>query len=100
MANRVLGLAWGSFARALAPLWIAHGVYAGVMIAVRYALLDAVAGPWGRVALGVLAGVPAYVVVMRIAMPGWLTAIRKGTVDSVSHGLFRRTRALAGPSTQ
>jgi PST family polysaccharide transporter len=100
MANRVLGLGWRPFASAHAPLWIAHGIYAGVMIAVRYALLDVVAGPWGRLALGILAGALAYVVIMRMAMPGWLTAIRKGTIDSVSHGLARGATAVAGSSTR
>lgn len=90
MANRVLEFGWGSLARALAPLWIAHAIYLAVMIAVRDVLMASVAGPWRQMTIALLAALVAYAAIMRFAMPGWLTTLRRGTMESVSHGLSRR----------
>lgn len=94
MANRVLGLGWGSFARALAPLWIAQAIYLVVLIAARYVLAAAVTGPWRQLAIALPAGFVAYAAIMRFAMPGWLTTLRRGTMDTVSHGLSRHASML------
>ena len=89
MANRLLDLTWGQFARALSPLWLAHAIFLVVMVGIRYAIVGFVPGAWERVALGLPLGLMAYLVILRVVMPGWLSTLRRGTVESVSHGLAR-----------
>src|SRR5262249_43394786 len=87
MANRILNLSWRQFARSLSPLWIAHGLYVLLVIALRRALLIMVAGTSIRLAVGLLLAALAYLVVLRGALPGLLTTLRRGVVDSFSHGI-------------
>jgi PST family polysaccharide transporter len=95
MANRLLDIGWRSFTRALAPLWLTHLAYALVMIAVRHVIVAAVPGIGARFAVGTVTGLLAYLVVIRLLMPGWLTTLRQGTIDSVAHGLSRHASDAA-----
>lgn len=68
--------------------------YLVVLIAVRYVLAATVTGPWRQLATALLAGLVAYAAIMRFAMPGWLTTLRRGTMDTVSHGVSRHAPML------
>ena len=89
MANRIIDLGWRQFARSLAPLWIAHAVLVGASVGVRQVtiLIDP------RSAMHLLMGVPIvallYVVILRVAVPGLLTTLGRGTARSLAHGVAR-----------
>lgn len=92
MANRILDLSWRQFARSLAPLWVAHSVLVLVTIGIRQVaiLVDPRAAIHLVVALPVAAA--TYFLILRLAVPGLLTTIGRGTAQSVSHGVAVRDR--------
>jgi hypothetical protein len=87
MANRILDLSWRQFARSLGPLWVAHAVLVLAAIGVRQ--MSLLADP--RAAIHLVVALPvvavAYLATLRLAAPGLLTMLRRGTVQSVSHGV-------------
>lgn len=97
MANRILNLSWRQFARSLSPLWIAHGVYLLVVMALRQALLLFVPLTAVRLSIGVMLSAGVYFIILRIAMPGVLTTLGTGVLQSFAHGVARTTPVPASP---
>jgi O-antigen/teichoic acid export membrane protein len=89
MANRILGLSWRQFARSLWPLWIAQAVFLFVAIALRQALLVAVSLIVFRLLIGLLLGSLAYLAIVRLALPGLLTTLGQGVLQTFAHGVAR-----------
>jgi lipopolysaccharide exporter len=89
MANRILDLTWRQFARALSPLWLAQAIFLLVTIALRESLLGFVPATVLRVLLGVIVSAAAYLGILRIVLPGLLTTIGRGVMQTVSHGVAR-----------
>ena len=87
MANQVLDISWRQFVRALSPLWIAHGAFVLLLIALRQALLIAVPVVAGRVAVAALLGPSGYLVLVRIGVPGLLTTLGRGFVQTFEQGV-------------
>jgi PST family polysaccharide transporter len=89
MANRILNLSWRQFARSLSPLWIAHAVFVLVVITVRQGLLLFVPIIPVRLLCGMMLSTAAYLAILRIALPGLLTTLARGVVQTFSHGVAR-----------
>jgi PST family polysaccharide transporter len=87
MANRILELSWRQFARSLAPLWCAHAALVVLAMLIRRfsIMIDPSAAVHLVMALPLIA--VAYLILLRIAIPGLLTTLRRGTVQSVAHGV-------------
>jgi hypothetical protein len=98
MANRILGLSWRQFARSLSPLWIAHAVFVVIAIALRQTLLVFVTVTAVRLVLGVLLSALAYLGILRLSLPGLLTTLGRGMLETFAHGVARSTPAP--PSVQ
>jgi len=97
MANRILNLSWRQFARSLSPLWIAQGIYVVVVIALRKTLLMLLPATAIRLPVGLLLSTVAYFVIVRIALPGLLTTLGKGVLQSFAHGVARTASAPPSP---
>jgi hypothetical protein len=97
MANRILNLSWRQFARSLSPLWIAHGVYGVVVIAVRQMLLMLLPATAIRLPVGLMLATAAYFVILRIALPGLLTTLGQGVLQSFTHGVARTASVPPSP---
>jgi hypothetical protein len=91
MANRILNLSWRQFARSLSPLWIAHGIYVLVVIALRQVLLMVLPATAIRLPVGLMLSAAVYFIILRIALPGLLTTLGKGVLQSFAHGVARTT---------
>jgi putative polysaccharide biosynthesis protein len=89
MANRILNLSWRQFARSLSPLWIAHGIYVLVVIALRQMLVMLLPATVIRLPVGVFLSTAAYFIIIRLALPGLLTTLGKGVLESFAHGVAR-----------
>ena len=89
MANRILNLSWRQFARSLSPLWIAQGIFVLVVIALRKTLLVLLAATAIRLPVGLILSTVAYFVIVLIALPGLLTTLCKGVMQSFAHGVAR-----------
>jgi PST family polysaccharide transporter len=89
MANRVLNLSWRQFARALSPLWIAQALFVGTTIALRQALVMFMPAAAVRLPVGLLLATLTYLAIVRIALPGLLTTLRRGVFDTFAHGVSR-----------
>ncbi len=61
------------------------------MSAGREVLRPYASGSATRLVIGTIAGLAAYITIIRVVMPGWLTTLRQGAMDAVSHGLSPRT---------
>jgi len=99
MANRVLNLSWRQFARSLSPLWIAHAVFVLVVIALRQTLLMFVPPPAERLPIGLVFSCVAYLAILRVALPGLLTTLGRGVVQTFSHGVARSASASHAAQT-
>jgi O-antigen/teichoic acid export membrane protein len=97
MANRILNLSWRQFARSLSPLWIAQGIYVVVVIALRQTSLMLLPATAIRLPVGLLLSTVAYFVIVRIALPGLLTTLGKGVLQSFAHGVARTASAPPSP---
>ena len=89
MANRILNLSWRQFARSLSPLWIAHAAFVLVVMALRQALLVFVPLIAVRLAIGLMLSTAAYLTILRVAVPGLLTTLRRGVLETFAHGVAR-----------
>jgi PST family polysaccharide transporter len=89
MANRILNLSWRQFARSLSPLWIAHATFVLVVIALRQGLLVFVPLIAVRLAIGLMLSTAAYLIILRVAMPGLLTTLKRGVLETFAHGVAR-----------
>jgi len=97
MANRILNLSWRQFARSLSPLWIAHGVYVFVVIALRQLLLMLLPATALRLPVGLILSTAAYLIILRIALPGLLTTLGRGVLQSFAHGTARTVPVPQSP---
>ena len=89
MANRILNLSWRQFARSLSPLWIAHAAFGLVVITVRQGLVMFVPMIPVRLLFGMMLSTAAYLAILRIVLPGFLTTLARGVVQTFSHGVAR-----------
>ena len=87
MANRVLDLSWRQFARSLSPLWIAQAVFLAIAIALHQAGSAVISDAGVRLLIGLPLAGAAYLAIVRVALPGLLTTLRRGTAKSVLHGV-------------
>jgi lipopolysaccharide exporter len=90
MANRILDLTWRQFARALSPIWIAHAAFVLVVIALHRIGLTLVTSAAVRLVIALPLATLGYVVLLRLMIPGFLTTVGRGAMDSVAHGIARR----------
>jgi len=89
MANRILDLSWRQFARSLSPMWIAHAAFVLVVITVRQGLVMFVPMIPVRLLFGMMLSTFAYLAILRIVLPGFLTTLARGVAQTFSHGVAR-----------
>jgi PST family polysaccharide transporter len=99
MANRILGLSWRQFARSLSPLWIAHALFVVIAIALRQTLLVVVTVTPARLVVGVLLSALAYLAILRMSLPGLITTLGRGMLETFAHGVAGTTPAGAATQT-
>jgi hypothetical protein len=87
MANRVIGLSWREFARALTPVWITQAALLLAVVSIRWILIGFVEDEAGRLAAGFVVASLGYLVTLRMAMPGVLTSLGRGARASLGHAI-------------